>query len=255
MIDYHCHLLPGIDDGAKDLAESLEMARILAAHGFREVCCTPHRIRGSFDTTPAQVRAAVASLQAAVDREGIALRLRPGMEYYLDEYLLAALDAPLLLPGGLLLVELPTRCSEEHARETLYQVVRRGFTPLIAHPERSPLLQPPVEPKSLARKIFGPLLKVPLSTHRSSLSTQPLTQHASLIAYLKDLGCRFQGNLGSFNGAYGRQAEARARAMLAQGLYACLGSDGHRPEQLRSILAARSTAEPGVREVLGRTTN
>jgi protein-tyrosine phosphatase len=239
MIDYHCHILPGLDDGAKDVAESLAMARLLADAGFREVCCTPHCIRGSYDTTPAQVRQAVASLQAVLNREGVALRLRAGMEYYLDEYFLG-LDE--LLPLGdsrLVLVEAPSQGNMAVIGDGVFRIVRQGLIPLFAHPERCALLAPPGT-EGLFDKVWT----------RFATPSAKITAQNSLNM-LKEMGCLFQGNLGSFAGVYGRQVADRARVMLAQGLYACLGSDGHRPEPLAKVLASPVMGEAGVREVLG----
>lgn len=238
MIDYHCHILPGIDDGARDVAESLEMARILAATGFREVCCTPHCIRGSYDTTPAHVREAVADLQAALDREGIALRLRAGMEYYLDEYFL---ELDQLLPLGdsrLVLAEAPSQGNMAVISDGIFRIARQGLIPLFAHPERSALLAVPGT-EGLFRSLWSRF-----ATPDAKISAQ------NSLNMLKELGCLFQGNLGSFSGIYGRQVAERARAMLAQGLYTCLGSDGHRPEPLRNVLAAAAVQETGVRGIL-----
>jgi protein-tyrosine phosphatase len=239
MIDFHCHLLPDIDDGPQTLAESLEMARILAVHGFRQVCCTPHCIRSAYDSTPAEVRRAVAELQAAIDREAIPLRLLGGMEYCLDEYFAAQTDE--ILPLGnsrLVLVEAPWQGSIEVVSEGVFRIVRQGMTPLLAHPERSALLAPP--------KSDGLLGKV--LARFSAQNIKSKTQ--STLDLLTGMGCLFQGNLGSFSGVYGRRVADRAREMLGEGLYACLGSDGHRPEALRSCLAADSMAEREVRELL-----
>ena len=85
MIDFHCHILPGIDDGCRDLDESLVLAQVLVAAGFKEVFCTPHCIHGVYDNTPSSVRAAVDQLQQQVIREGIPLKLHSGMEYCLVE--------------------------------------------------------------------------------------------------------------------------------------------------------------------------
>lgn len=86
MIDWHCHILPAIDDGLETLSESLEMARLLASAGFRQVHCTPHCVLGRFDNRPSQVQRATEELQKQVNRAGIPLLLSPGMEYSLDEY-------------------------------------------------------------------------------------------------------------------------------------------------------------------------
>ncbi|HXV21118.1 MAG TPA: CpsB/CapC family capsule biosynthesis tyrosine phosphatase [Desulfuromonadales bacterium] len=239
MIDFHCHLLPDIDDGPATRTESLEMARILAAHGFLQVCCTPHCIRDLYDNTPAGVRRAVAELQAVIDREAIRLRLLAGMEYHLDEFFAAQTDE--LLPLGdsrLVLAEAPSRGSLEVVKEGVLRIVRQGLTPLFAHPERWAQLAPP-EPAGLFEKVW---------TRFSTQSAKPVTPND--LQVLTEMGCLFQGNLGSFSGVYGRQAASRARAMLARGLYACLGSDGHRPDTLRNCLSAHSTAEPSVKALL-----
>lgn len=240
MIDYHCHILPGIDDGAKYVAESLEMARILAAHGFREVCCTPHCIRGSYDTTPAQVRQAVASLQADLDREGIALRLRPGMEYYLDEYFLELETLQTLGDSRLVLVEAPSQGNMAVIADGVFRIARQGLIPLFAHPERCALLAVPGT-EGLIDRLWS----------RFASADAKITAQNSLHL-LKEMGCRFQGNLGSFAGVYGRQVAERARAMLDQGIYSCLGSDGHRPEPLAKVLASPAMEEVAVRGVLGQ---
>ena len=78
MIDWHCHILPELDDGASSIEESLAMARLLAAAGYTHVCCTPHRLRGMYDTPPAAMREGVVRLQAKLDGEGVALTgMRP----------------------------------------------------------------------------------------------------------------------------------------------------------------------------------
>jgi protein-tyrosine phosphatase len=238
-IDWHCHILPGIDDGPQTLTESLEMARILCEHGYRQVCCTPHCIRGAYDNTPGRVRRAVAELQAALDREAIPLRLLPGMEYYLDEFFVSRAEE--ILPLGdsrLVLVEAPSQGNIEVVGEGIFRIVGRRLTPLFAHPERCALLAPPGTEGHFEK-----------AWTRFSTPNAKLTAQNSL-EMLKEMGCLFQGNLGSFSGAYGQRVAKRAREMLGQGLYSCLGTDGHRTEALHSCLSASSAAERGIRELL-----
>jgi protein-tyrosine phosphatase len=240
MIDWHCHILPSLDDGPATMAESLEMARILGAYGYRQVCCTPHCIRGAYDNTPERVRRAVAELQAALDREKIPLHLLPGMEYYLDEFYLSREDE--FLPLGesrLVLVEAPSQAGIEEVGEAVFRVVRRGLTPLFAHPERCALLAPPGT-KGLLEKVW-----TRFATPDAGITAQ------SSLEMLKEMGCLFQGNLGSFSGVYGGRVARRAREMLDQGLYACLGSDGHRPDPLRSCLTASRGGPSAERAIRG----
>ncbi len=215
MIDCHCHLLPGIDDGPKTLEESLPMARILEGFGFVEVHCTPHCIHGLYENTPAIVGERLAELQQALVREGIRLRLKPGMEYYLDSHFPASLERPQLLGDSrLLLVEAPTWAEAGLVLENLRKVVARGYVPLLAHPERWGLLAPPGQ--GGARHLMSRLL----GRGRAGSSGE-------LLDELQRMGCLFQGNLGSFAGHYGKDVEKRAWAFLRAGLYSCLGSDSH----------------------------
>ena len=80
MLDLHCHMLPAIDDGAPDLATSLEMARMAYADGIRTVACTPHIYPGMYDNTAPGIRAAIADFQAKLDAEGIELTLVEGAD-------------------------------------------------------------------------------------------------------------------------------------------------------------------------------
>ena len=81
LVDIHCHILPGIDDGARDLEQSVAMARLWAAAGFAAVVATPHYIPGTAWAAEAQtVAVRVAALQARLDAEAIPLRVYPGME-------------------------------------------------------------------------------------------------------------------------------------------------------------------------------
>lgn len=226
--DYHCHLLPALDDGAVDLRESLAMARILSDFGFDTVHCTPHLIRGGYENEPGRVTRAVHIMQRKVDEAGIALRLVASNEHFMDVHL------PELLPGaltagssGYLLVEVPFQAGPELLRPMVEIISQHGLLPLVAHPERCRAFDPAPRPHGLRAALSHLLGKEP---------EYDLEQ--SEIVLLRQLGCRFQGNLGSFAGYYGYEVRERALLFLNHGLYSCLGSDAHRSEQLREMLAA-----------------
>lgn len=228
FIDYHCHLLPALDDGSTDVRESVEMARILAAFGFATVHCTPHRIVRCWENEPDRVVKVTAFLQRLLYEEGIALRLIPSTEHYLDEFLLDQ------LPGALttgfsrcLLVEAPFRSGSEMLPSMVASLLTRGLAPLIAHPERCSVFEPALREQGLRGALSFVLGR------RKSEDGEP-----SLAFQLRDAGCRFQGNLGSFAGLYGEEVRARAIGFLKQGLYSCLGSDAHRSERLAAMLSA-----------------
>lgn len=234
LTDYHCHLLPELDDGAADRTDALTMGRTLSAAGFGRVCCTPHGIRGAYDTSPSRVRLETQQLQELFQAEGVDLQLVPGLEYYLDEFFLEGLDDPLPLPGDLILVEISSRYSNPDGIPLLLtEVLRRGLTPLIAHPERCNLLAPTVVGnRSLASRVGDWL-------DSRSKPTEPrgdasLAKH--LLTELRAIGCKFQGNYGSFTGFYGEQARYHAEQFLAAGLYSYFGSDAHQPRYLSHYL-------------------
>ena len=83
MIDLHCHMLPGIDDGAPDEATSLEMARIAVADGIETTACTPHIYPGLYENDSAGIKTRIKALQSRLFEEGIALKLTIGADAHL----------------------------------------------------------------------------------------------------------------------------------------------------------------------------
>ncbi|MBE0504540.1 MAG: phosphoesterase [Desulfuromonadales bacterium] len=238
MIDWHCHILPGLDDGAVDMEQSLAMAAALAKAGFRTIYCTPHRMPGCYSADNDQVRQGVAELQQRLQDSNIPLRLQTGCEYSLDEYLLASLDDPLPLgESRLILVEILPRLTAAMVRQVLYDVVQRGFTPVIAHPERC-LLLAPVVPRAGSHDFFASIKNLLGGGHRIKDELAiPGSSGNPLLEYLRELGCSFQGNLGSFKGCYGRRVQVAAQTLKELGVYDRYGSDLHAPEQAKVILA------------------
>jgi protein-tyrosine phosphatase len=241
MIDWHSHILPGIDDGPPEMEQSVAVAAALSTAGFTTVYCTPHLIRGLYEAGNDQVLEGVDALQAQLVSRGIPLSLRAGREYCLDEYLNTSLEDPLTLGDSrLILVEIPPRMTGDIVRRVLYDVVRSGFTPVIAHPERCHLLEPPVSAagRTLLGNIKGLLgLSTPV---RYEQAADGMTGNP-LFDFLHDLGCSFQGNLGSFNGYYGWRVRAVAEKLRELGIYDRYGSDLHAPEQAGMILGAART--------------
>ena len=139
MIDLHCHILPGVDDGALDLSDSLGMARQAEADGIAGVCATPH-IRHDHDVRIGQLAGRVEQLGAAVHAAGLDVSVLAGGE--VSETVVARLSDDELravaLGGGgrwILLEPRPGSLTESLAA-TVDSLVARGFSPLIAHPER-----------------------------------------------------------------------------------------------------------------------
>lgn len=139
MIDLHCHLLPGIDDGAVDLATALAMARIAVADGIRTIACTPHIYPGLYENDAAGIRRAIAALQRELDSAGIALTLCEGADVHLTPDLVAGLRAdriPSLNRTRYLLLEPPHHVAPPRFEEQVFALLANGYVPLITHPER-----------------------------------------------------------------------------------------------------------------------
>jgi protein-tyrosine phosphatase len=263
MIDFHCHLLPGLDDGPQSVNESLEMARALATFGFREVHCTPHCIAGQYEISPVEVREAVRKLQARLDLEGLALTLRTGMEYYLDEYF--ERFAANLLPLGesrLVLCEAPPQAPPGLVSEMASLIVVQGFVPLIAHPERSDVVwqmvegdavrdtrqaergqaksaTPEPQAPNLLCRLFPFLSRKPQTADIESPSTNDSsfsTHRSVLVSSSFPEETLFQANLGAFAGFYGPLAQRRAYELLKRGVYCCFASDLHEARAAAELL-------------------
>jgi len=193
MIDCHCHILPGLDDGAADLEESLDLCRWFVSHGYTEVVCTSHRTR-LYPNTAETVEKAVAALQEELDCQGIPLHLIPSLEYRLIP---ETWRPERLLPwqGNHLLIELPLRKPEKMGpivpEDEIRQLLADGYQPVLAHPERY-LWASPAD-----------------------------------YARWYEAGARFQRNLGSIEGFYGSPVMERAKWLLAKGWYSLLGTDLH----------------------------
>ena len=140
MIDIHSHILPGLDDGARDFAEALKLARLAAADGVHQVIATPHSYGecGFYECFPREICSTVKAFQQQLDAEQIPLRVYQGMEVYLNEESLDYLGRGWLLPlanSDCLLCEfagedIPTMT------ERLEKVAKLGYRPLVAHAER-----------------------------------------------------------------------------------------------------------------------
>lgn len=246
FVDFHSHLVPGIDDGAVDSVDSLEMARILASYGFSTVHCTPHLIRGGFENRPDGVRSGVAALQEQLADAEIPVHLVAGTEHYFDEYLMDLVPGALTVGGSrYLLVEIPFRAPGDLVPAMVIQLRRLGLLPLFAHPERCAAFDPPRHDAGL----FGTLSSVLGRRKEPSLE-------GALVLDLKRSGCKFQGNIGSFAGVYGSVVRQRAIVLLKNGIYSCLGSDAHTSQGLSAILASgldtvmATVGESAARELL-----
>lgn len=139
MIDLHCHLLPGVDDGATDMAAALEMARVALDDGVSATACTPHIYPGLYQNSATSIRAAVNQLRDALAAAGLNLEIREGAEIHLAPELITRLRQqayPTIEKSRYFLLELPYHTAPVRFIQTVGDCLELGYVPIIAHPER-----------------------------------------------------------------------------------------------------------------------
>lgn len=140
MIDIHSHILPGIDDGAKDIKESLELARGAVAEGIRTIIATPHHQNGHYINSKESILEKVAGLNGALKKENIPLTVLPGQETRIYGEILEDYRKGEILPlngGKYIFIELPSDHVPLYAEQLLFEIQLEGLVPIIVHPERN----------------------------------------------------------------------------------------------------------------------
>ncbi|HED12167.1 MAG TPA: capsular biosynthesis protein [Gammaproteobacteria bacterium] len=139
MIDLHCHMLPGIDDGAGDMDTALQMARMAVEDGIHYSVCTPHIYPGMYENTAESIHIALAAYRRALAKAEIPLRLGYGADTHLIPELVADINngrIPTLNATRYFLFEPPHHVSPPRFCESVFNTIVAGYVPLITHPER-----------------------------------------------------------------------------------------------------------------------
>jgi protein-tyrosine phosphatase len=139
VIDLHCHILPGIDDGSPDIATSVAMARAFVADGVTAVACTPHILPGLYENTGPGIRQATLRLQEVLVQEDIPLRLVAGADVHIVPDFVAGLQSGRLLSIAdtrYVLVEPPHHVAPVRLEELFFGLLVAHYVPVLTHPER-----------------------------------------------------------------------------------------------------------------------
>jgi protein-tyrosine phosphatase len=216
MIDIHAHILPGVDDGAKNWEQSLEMARMAVQDGIRTMVATPHLFKGrSFDLSQINYKYIilqhVAQLRQKLSEEQIPLEIIPGCDFPLSFESLKLLDDGQALTindaNRYLLLELPDTSLPPAIEEICFHLQSKGITPIITHPERHMIIQE--MPQKLKRLI--------------------------------DLGCLVQMTGNSLTGWFGKRVKKISRQLLKLGYVHLLATDAHDPKARPPLLSQAVT--------------
>ena len=213
MIDLHCHLLPGIDDGSPDLETSLEMARIAVADGIVTMACTPHIYPGVYDNTGDGIRRASRNCRRRSTPMRIPLKLVAGADAHVDPELPAKLRsgaAPSLAGSRYFLLEPPHHVAPPRFADFVFNLLAGGFVPLITHPERLSWIE----------------------------------DHYATFCALVDQGAWLQLTAGSLTGRFGSRPRYWGERLLDEGRVHVLATDSHGVTRRPPLLAeGRAAAE------------
>jgi protein-tyrosine phosphatase len=216
VIDIHAHILPGVDDGAQDPEESLEMARMAVTDGISIMVATPHLFKGrSFDLSQLNDKAAILKhvgyLQQRLSEEKIPLKIFPGCDFPLGFETLQLLEEGQAMTindaNRYLLLELPSTSLPPALDEICFHLQTKGLTPIITHPERQLIFQE--MPHKLKRLI--------------------------------DLGCLVQITGNSLTGWFGRRVQKVSRQLLKLGYIHLMATDAHDLKNRPPLLSAAVT--------------
>jgi len=145
MIDIHCHILPGIDDGSRSLEESLKMAEIAVKDGIQEIVATPHSLDGVYTNRGEDIVSAVLALQAALSENHLDLKLHPGSDLHLCTNMVQRIRSgeacTINNAGKYMLMEFPSQMIPNRAKDEIFALKLNGITPIITHPERNAVVQ------------------------------------------------------------------------------------------------------------------
>ncbi|MEA5257753.1 CpsB/CapC family capsule biosynthesis tyrosine phosphatase [Arcicella aquatica] len=201
--DIHSHLIPGIDDGCASIEHSVACIQKLKELGFSKIITTPHIMAEVYPNTPEIINEGLTILKAALVEAGIDIEIEVGAEYKIDEQFTGLLETDNLLTFGdkYILVEFSFVAAPINLETIIFNLRTKGYRPIIAHPERYLYL----------------------------------SENLAKFEELKALGCHLQLNLMSLVNQYGPKANEIANKLLDMNLYEFMGTDLHRPDDVRIL--------------------
>jgi len=203
LVDIHSHLIPYLDDGAKNMNETINLLRRFEDLGYKKLITTPHIMADGYTNTKKSILEAFSILQNTIKTEGIALNVEVGAEYYLDDGFLNHLEEKNILPidNQYLLFETSYISKPLSFDKMVYEIAMAGYIPVFAHPERYRYI------RNIENEYYR----------------------------MKERGILFQVNINSFGGYYGKDAQKKAIFLSEAGMIDFLGSDVHNMKQIETL--------------------
>ena len=195
-VDIHCHVLPGIDDGARDMDETLKMLKIASEQGISDMIVTPHYKQGRVGTPRQAIGEMIEQVGKYAALSGISIRLHPGTEIYYNSSLEEKLESGWLAKmndSDFVLVEFSPLETFSYIRNAIEDLFGLGCHPILAHVERY----------------------------------QCMLSNVDNVRILHDMGCRIQVNASSIEGVFGFKIKHFIKKLLKERLVDYVGTDAH----------------------------
>lgn len=196
LIDMHCHIIPGVDDGAKTKKDMDELLLMEYKSGVRKIVLTPHYRKGMFEPDEREVEKGLEEIRQSIQELGIEMEVYLGCEYHANSDMVQELkeNKRFRMNGSkYILVEFSSQHNFSKVRNWIYELVKAGFQPIIAHVERCPAA---VEKKELVEELV-------------------------------ELGAWIQVDAGAILGEDGWRMKTISRRLLKEELIHFIGSDAH----------------------------
>ena len=211
MIDIHTHILPGLDDGAATIEDSVEIARLALADSVNTIVATPHGLDLGELQKREYVETKVEDLRGELAKRGVGVEIVAGIEVYISPDIAVKLENGSVFGlngSNYLLIELPMHQFPFYVEQTLFELQARGFRPIIAHPERNVSIQ----------------------------------EDTGLLRRMVERGVLGQVTAGSLLGSFGPKTTKTAEALLSQKLVHVIASDAHSARGHRSPVLSLAVA-------------
>jgi len=205
-IDMHSHLLPGLDDGLKDMESTVAFMRELHGLGYNKLICTPHIFTELYPNSPDTILPKLEAVRSALKENDIPVTVEAAAEYMVDNDMEGMLNAgkPLLTFGKnkrLILIEMSYVAASPNMEQVIFALKLRGLQPVLAHPERYNFYHPDFEK----------------------------------YERMAELGCLLQVNLLSLLGYYGRPVKVIAEKLISKNMVSLVGTDMHHINHLNAL--------------------
>lgn len=198
--DMHSHLIPGIDDGARSMDETIAMLAKFESLGYEKVITTPHVYSDCYRNTPEIILGGLQNVQQTAKELGLTIQVEAAAEYFCDEYLLELIHSGQLLTigGKYVLIEFPFLSEMNNWKEFVFGIQSIGYLPIIAHFERYVYWHGSVEKAK----------------------------------EMKELGAKIQLNINSLTGHYGSDVKKQGERLIDSQLLDFIATDCHRIQHL-----------------------